>query len=125
MIVAFISFFVGGVVAIQTAINTDNPLLPGYLVGFATRQSIILEFAPTFISIIMAGKVGSFITSSLGTMRVTEQKDSLELMEVNTYNKSIFRSAMKSEQIFCFLYHHNQISIGLSHDKSIHYYKNS
>ena len=52
-IVVFISFFVGGVVAIQTAINTDNPLLPGYLVGFATRQSIILEFAPTFISVIM------------------------------------------------------------------------
>ena len=53
-IISFISFFVGGVVAIQTAINSDNPLLPGYLVGFATRQSIILEFAPTFISVIMA-----------------------------------------------------------------------
>ena len=58
-IVAFISFFVGGVVAIQTALNTENPLLPGNLVGFATRQSVILEFAPTFISIIMAGKVGA------------------------------------------------------------------
>jgi len=89
-IISFISFFVGGVVAIQTAINTDNPLLPGYLVGFATRQSIILEFAPTFISIIMAGKVGSFITSSLGTMRVTEQIDALEVMGVNTYNYLIF-----------------------------------
>ena len=89
-IVAFISFFVGGVVAIQTAINTDNPLLPEYLVGFATRQSIILEFAPTFISIIMAGKAGSFITSSLGTMRVTEQIDALEVMGVNAYNYLIF-----------------------------------
>ena len=89
-IIAFISFFVGGVVAIQTAINTDNPLLPGYLVGFATRQSIILEFAPTFISVIMAGKVGSFITSSLGTMRVTEQIDALEVMGINTYNYLIF-----------------------------------
>lgn len=89
-IVSFISFFVGGVVAIQTAINTDNPLLPGYLVGFATRQSIILEFAPTFISIIMAGKVGSFITSSLGTMRVTEQIEALEVMGINTYNYLIF-----------------------------------
>jgi phospholipid/cholesterol/gamma-HCH transport system permease protein len=67
-IVAFISFFVGGVVAIQTALNIDNPLIPEYLIGFATRQSIILEFAPTFISIIMAGKVGSFITSSIGSM---------------------------------------------------------
>ncbi|MEM1001844.1 MAG: ABC transporter permease, partial [Bacteroidota bacterium] len=62
-IVAFISIFVGGVVAIQTSLNISNPLIPKYLVGFATRQSIILEFAPTFISIIMAGKVGSFITS--------------------------------------------------------------
>ena len=53
-IVAFIAFFVGGVVTIQTALNTDSPLLPKYLVGFATRQSIILEFAPTFISVIMA-----------------------------------------------------------------------
>ena len=68
-IVSFISFFVGGVVAIQTALNLNNPLLPKNLIGFATRQSVILEFAPTFISVIMAGKVGSFITSSLGTMR--------------------------------------------------------
>jgi phospholipid/cholesterol/gamma-HCH transport system permease protein len=64
-IVCFISFFVGGVVAIQTALNLTNPLIPKYLIGFATRQSVILEFAPTFISIIMAGKVGSFITSSI------------------------------------------------------------
>ena len=53
-IVCFISFFVGGVVAIQTALNLTNPLIPRYLIGFATRQSVILEFAPTFISIIMA-----------------------------------------------------------------------
>ena len=85
-IVCFISFFVGGVVAIQTALNIDNPLIPKYLVGFATRQSVILEFAPTFISIIMAGKVGSFITSSIGTMRVTEQIDALEVMGINSLN---------------------------------------
>ena len=85
-IVAFISFFVGGVVAIQTALNLTNPLIPKYLIGFATRQSIILEFAPTFISIIMAGKMGSFITSSIGTMRVTEQIDALEVMGVNSLN---------------------------------------
>lgn len=89
-IVAFISFFVGGVVAIQTALNLENPLLPGYLIGFATRQSVILEFAPTFISVIMAGKVGSYITSSIGTMRVTEQIDALEVMGINTYNYLIF-----------------------------------
>ena len=89
-IVSFISFFVGGVVAIQTALNLENPLLPKNLIGFATRQSVILEFAPTFISVIMAGKVGSYITSSLGTMRVTEQIDALEVMGVNTYNYLIF-----------------------------------
>ncbi|MBD3583681.1 MlaE family ABC transporter permease [Flavobacterium selenitireducens] len=89
-IVAFISFFVGGVVAIQTALNLTNPLIPKYLIGFATRQSVILEFAPTFISIIMAGKVGSFITSSIGTMRVTEQIDALEVMGVNSLNYLVF-----------------------------------
>jgi len=89
-IVAFISFFVGGVVAIQTSLNMTNPFIPKYLVGFATRQSIILEFAPTFISIIMAGKVGSFITSSIGTMRVTEQIDALEVMGINTINYLVF-----------------------------------
>ena len=89
-IVAFISFFVGGVITIQTALNIDNPLIPRYLVGFATRQSIILEFAPTFISVIMAGKVGSFITSSIGTMRVTEQIDALEVMGINSVNYLVF-----------------------------------
>ncbi|NNK86916.1 MAG: ABC transporter permease [Flavobacteriaceae bacterium] len=89
-IVAFISFFVGGVITIQTALNISNPLIPKYLVGFATRQSVILEFAPTFTSIIMAGKVGSFITSSIGTMRVTEQIDALEVMGINSLNYLIF-----------------------------------
>ncbi len=89
-IVGFISFFVGGVVSIQTAFNLTNPLIPRDLIGFATRQSVILEFAPTFISVIMAGKVGSFITSSIGTMRVTEQIDALEVMGVNSLNYSVF-----------------------------------
>lgn len=85
-IVAFISFFVGGVVVIQTALNLESPLTPKYLIGFASRESLILEFSPTLISIILAGKVGSFITSSIGTMRVTEQIDALEVMGVNSLN---------------------------------------
>jgi len=89
-IVAFISFFIGGVVAIQTALNLNNPLIPKTLIAFAARQSVILEFAPTFISIIMAGKVGSYITSSLGSMRVTEQIDALEVMGINSLNYLIF-----------------------------------
>ena len=89
-IVAFLSFFVGGVVSIQTALNIENPLIPKNLVGFATRQSVILEFAPTFMSIILAGKLGSFITSSIGTMRVTEQIDALEVMGINSVNYLVF-----------------------------------
>lgn len=85
-ITAFISFFVGGVVSIQTALNVDSPFIPRYLIGFATMRSVILEFAPTFISVILAGKVGSFITSSIGTMRVTEQIDALEIMGINSIN---------------------------------------
>lgn len=85
-IVVFIGFFVGGVVAIQTALNVDSPFIPKYLIGFATKRSMILEFAPTFISVILAGKVGSYITSSIGTMRVTEQIDALEIMGINSVN---------------------------------------
>ena len=89
-IVSILSFFIGGVVSIQMALNLENPLLSKTLIGFATRQSVILEFAPTFISIIMAGKVGSYITSSIGTMRVTEQIDALEVMGINSINYLVF-----------------------------------
>lgn len=89
-IVVILSFFIGGVVSIQTALNLSSPFLSKSLIGFATRQSVILEFAPTFMSIIMAGKVGSYITSSIGTMRVTEQIDALEVMGINPLNYLIF-----------------------------------
>jgi len=85
-IVMFISFFVGGVIAIQTALSVESPFIPKYLIGFATKRSVILEFAPTFMSVILAGKVGSYITSSIGTMRVTEQIDALEVMGINSLN---------------------------------------
>ncbi len=83
-IVLFISFFVGGVVSIQTALNLQNPLLPTYLIGLASRDSLILEFSPTMISLILAGKVGSSIASEIGSMRVSEQIDALEIMGVNS-----------------------------------------
>lgn len=89
-IVIFISFFIGAVVTIQTSLNLNNPLIPKHLIGFTARQSIILEFSPTFISIVMAGRMGSYITSSIGTMRVTEQIDALEVMGVNTINYLVF-----------------------------------
>lgn len=89
-ITAFISFFMGAVVALQTSLNLDNPLIPKSLIGYAVRQSIILEFAPTIISIIMAGKVGSYITSSIGSMNVTEQIDALKVMGINPLNYLVF-----------------------------------
>ena len=85
-IVAIISLFTGAVVAIQVAYNIDNPLLPKTLIGFSTRQMIVLEFAPTMISLILAGKVGSSIASEIGTMRITEQIDALEIMGINPAN---------------------------------------
>ena len=102
-IVLFISFFVGGVVSIQTAINMSNPLLPKYLVGLASRDSLILEFAPTMLSLILAGKVGSSIASELGSMRVSEQIDALEIMGVNSASFLILPKIIATIFFFPFL----------------------
>lgn len=85
-IVAIISIFVGAVIAMQTAFNIDSPLMPSYAVGFTLRQSLILEFSPTMISLLLAGKVGSRIASEIGTMRVTEQIDAMDIMGINSSN---------------------------------------
>jgi phospholipid/cholesterol/gamma-HCH transport system permease protein len=85
-IIAIISVFMGAVITIQTASNLDGGLIPLYSVGFAARQSMILEFSPTIIALILIGKVGSNISSELGTMRVTEQIDALEIMGINSAN---------------------------------------
>jgi phospholipid/cholesterol/gamma-HCH transport system permease protein len=95
-IVAFISAFMGAVVSIQTAYNITSPLIPMSMVGFTVRQSVILEFSPTVISLILAGKVGSRIASEIGTMRVTEQIDALEIMGVNSANYLIFPKIVAS-----------------------------
>lgn len=83
-IVAIISVFMGAVITIQTAYNTENPMLPTYLIGLAARDSILLEFSSTIVALILAGKIGSNIASEIGTMRVTEQIDALEIMGVNS-----------------------------------------
>ncbi|MBT7660183.1 MAG: ABC transporter permease [Schleiferiaceae bacterium] len=84
-IVVILSVFMGGVVTIQTAFQlSDDPLIPTYYIAMATRESITLEFSPTVVSLILAGKVGSNVASSLGTMRVSEQIDALEVMGVNS-----------------------------------------
>ncbi len=83
-IITIISFFMGAVITLQTAYNTENPIYPTYLIGLGCRDSIILEFSSTVAALILAGKVGSSIASEIGTMRVTEQIDALESMGVNS-----------------------------------------
>ena len=83
-IVAIISFFMGAVITIQTASNTGGGIIPLYTVGFAVRESVILEFSPTIVALILVGKIGSSISSQLGTMRVTEQIDAIEIMGINS-----------------------------------------
>ena len=83
-IITIISFFMGAVITLQTAYNTENPIYPTYLIGLGCRDSIILEFSSTISALILAGKMGSNIASEIGTMRVTEQIDALEMMGVNS-----------------------------------------
>ncbi|MDT8411517.1 MAG: ABC transporter permease [Vicingaceae bacterium] len=95
-LIAIISVFMGAVVTIQTATNMNNPLLPGYLVGFATRESFILELAPTVMSLILAGKIGSNVASEIGTMRISDQIDALEIMGVNSASYLVFPKIVAS-----------------------------
>jgi phospholipid/cholesterol/gamma-HCH transport system permease protein len=83
-IVVIISVFMGAVITIQTAYNTENPIYPKYLIGLTARDTLLLEFSSTIVALILAGKIGSNIASEIGTMRVTEQIDALEIMGVNS-----------------------------------------
>jgi phospholipid/cholesterol/gamma-HCH transport system permease protein len=89
-IVIIISFFLGAVITMQTAYNFENPLIPLYLIGLTTRDSMLLEFSSTIVGLILAGKVGSNIASEIGAMRVTEQIDALEIMGINSAAYLIF-----------------------------------
>ncbi len=85
-LVLIISLFIGAVIAIQMQLNISSPLIPAYSAGLATREIILLEFSNSILCLILAGKVGSNIASEIGTMRVTEQIDALEIMGVNSAN---------------------------------------
>lgn len=85
-LVIIISLFIGAVICIQMTINIVSPLIPTYSTGLATREILILEFSSTMMCLILAGKVGSNISSEIGTMRVTEQIDALEIMGINSAN---------------------------------------
>ena len=84
LLVLIISFFIGAVLTLQTAYNMSNPLLPRYLIGYLTRETLLLEFSSTIVSLILAGKIGSNIASEMGTMKITEQIEALEAMGVNS-----------------------------------------
>ena len=89
-IVIIISVFIGAIMTIQTTLNSSNPLLPTYTTGLVVRDTLLLEFSSTIMCLILAGKVGSNIASEIGTMRITEQIDALEIMGVNSANYLIF-----------------------------------
>ena len=89
-LISIISLFMGAVVTLQTVSAIDSPLIPLYTVGFATRQSLILELAPTIMCLILAGKIGSNISSEIGTMRISEQIDALEIMGINSASYLVF-----------------------------------
>lgn len=112
-IIAFISLFTGGIIAMQMAYNITNPLVPLYLVGYTTKQMMILEISPTIMSLILAGKVGSSIASEIGTMRVTEQIDALKVMGINPANYLILPKITAAMLFFPLLIIFS-ISIGLA-----------
>lgn len=85
-LVIIISIFIGAVICIQMTINIVSPMIPTYSTGLATREILLLEFSSTMMSLILAGKVGSNIASEIGTMRVTEQIDALEIMGIKSAN---------------------------------------
>lgn len=103
-IVVIISTFMGAVITLQTAYNMENPMLPDYLIGFTTCTSLILEFSSTIVSLILAGKVGSNIASEIGSMRVTEQIDALEIMGVNSASYLVLPKIIAAVFINPFLY---------------------
>jgi phospholipid/cholesterol/gamma-HCH transport system permease protein len=102
-IVALTSVFMGAVITIQTVYNLLNPLIPMSAVGIVARDSIILEFSPTMICLVLAGKIGSSIASEIGTMRVTEQIDALEIMGINSAAYLVMPKVVAAIVIFPFV----------------------
>lgn len=93
-ITVIISVFIGAVITIQMVLNTSNPLLPEYATGLAVRDTLLLEFSSSILCLILAGKVGSSIASEIGTMRITEQIDALDIMGVNSASYLILPKIM-------------------------------
>ena len=100
---AIISVFIGSAVTLQMAITLESPLIPQFMIGYATREVMILEFSSTVVALILAGKVGSNIASEIGTMRITEQIDALEIMGVNSASYLILPKIVSTVFFFPFL----------------------
>lgn len=102
-IVLLISFFIGAVICIQMKVNIQSPWMPHWVAGYATREIMLLEFSSSIMCLILSGKVGSNIASELGTMRVTQQIDALEIMGVNSANYLILPKILGLVTIMPFL----------------------
>ena len=102
-IVLLISFFIGAVICIQMKLNIQSPWMPRWVSGYTTREILLLEFSSSIMCLILAGKVGSNIASELGTMRVTQQIDALEIMGVNSANYLILPKILGLVTIMPFL----------------------
>ena len=100
---AIISVFIGAAITLQMAISLESPFIPRYLIGYATRETMTLEFSSTVVALILAGKVGSSIASEIGTMRITEQIDALEIMGVNSASYLILPKIVAAMIFFPFL----------------------
>ena len=102
-IVLLISFFIGAVICIQIKLNVQSPWMPHWVSGYVTREIMLLEFSSSIMCLILSGKVGSNIASELGTMRVTQQIDALEIMGVNSASYLILPKIMGLITIMPFL----------------------
>ena len=100
---AIISVFIGSAVTLQMAITLESPFIPQFMIGYATREVMILECSSTVVALILAGKVGSNIASEIGTMRITEQIDALEIMGVNSASYLILPKIVATVFFFPFL----------------------
>lgn len=103
VLVSIVSVFMGAVSTLQTAYNLINPLIPDSVIGLVVRDLTILELAPTITAIIFAGKVGSSIAGNLGTMRITEQIDALEVMGINSVSYLVLPKIIATLLMYPFL----------------------
>jgi phospholipid/cholesterol/gamma-HCH transport system permease protein len=99
-IVVIVSSFIGAVTAVQTAYNLVSPLIPTYVIGLIVRDMTVLELAPTITCVVLSGKVGSNIAGGLGTMRITEQIDALEVMGINAASYLVLPKIVASIIVF-------------------------